>query len=73
MDRFEPNLRIPGPTALPPTVREAIRAGYSSEHQLRGDDHILGGANERTGGAFYLIVTPKGQGSDVAIIANNGR
>jgi aspartate aminotransferase-like enzyme len=23
MDRFEPNLRIPGPTALPPTVREA--------------------------------------------------
>ena len=22
MDRFEPNLRIPGPTALPPTVRE---------------------------------------------------
>ncbi len=23
MNRFEPNLRIPGPTALPPTVREA--------------------------------------------------
>jgi aspartate aminotransferase-like enzyme len=23
LDRFEPNLRIPGPTALPPTVREA--------------------------------------------------
>ncbi|MEO5940836.1 MAG: alanine--glyoxylate aminotransferase family protein [Candidatus Limnocylindrales bacterium] len=23
MDRFEPNLRIPGPTGLPPTVREA--------------------------------------------------
>ncbi|MBA2701314.1 MAG: alanine--glyoxylate aminotransferase family protein [Chloroflexi bacterium] len=23
MDRFEPNLRIPGPTALPPAVREA--------------------------------------------------
>jgi aspartate aminotransferase-like enzyme len=23
VDRFEPNLRIPGPTALPPTVREA--------------------------------------------------
>ncbi|MDP2349708.1 MAG: aminotransferase class V-fold PLP-dependent enzyme, partial [Chloroflexota bacterium] len=23
MTRFEPNLRIPGPTALPPTVREA--------------------------------------------------
>ncbi|MBF8290513.1 MAG: alanine--glyoxylate aminotransferase family protein [Chloroflexi bacterium] len=23
MSRFEPNLRIPGPTSLPPTVREA--------------------------------------------------
>ena len=23
MDRFEPNLRIPGPTSLPPSVREA--------------------------------------------------
>ena len=23
MDRFEPNLRIPGPTALPPSVRVA--------------------------------------------------
>ena len=23
MDRFEPNLRIPGPTALPPSIREA--------------------------------------------------
>ncbi len=23
MTRFEPNLRIPGPTAIPPTVREA--------------------------------------------------
>ena len=23
MNRFEPNLRIPGPTALPPSVREA--------------------------------------------------
>ena len=23
MSRFEPNLRIPGPTGLPPSVREA--------------------------------------------------
>ena len=51
----------------------AVRAGYSSEHQLRGADHILGGVDERSGGAFYLIVTPEGRGSKVAIIANNGR
>lgn len=52
---------------------KAIRAGYSSEHQVRDGDHILGGVNERDGGAFYLVVTARGAGSDVAIITNNGR
>jgi hypothetical protein len=51
----------------------AVRSGYSSEHQLREGDHILGGANDRDGGAFYLIVTPQQNGSEVALIANNGR
>ena len=51
----------------------AVRAGYSSEHWLRNGDHVLAGANERDNGAFYLIVTPKQQGSEVALIANNGR
>ncbi len=51
----------------------AVRAGYSSEHQIRGADHILAGTNERDGGAFYLIVTPVRNGSEVALIANKGR
>jgi hypothetical protein len=51
----------------------AVRAGYSSEHQLRESDHILAGAKEQDGGAFYLIVTPRRSGSEVALIANNGR
>jgi hypothetical protein len=51
----------------------AVGAGYSSEHQLRDGDHILAGANESDNGAFYLIVTPKPSGSEVALIANNGR
>src|SRR3954469_23943813 len=50
----------------------AVRSGYSSEHQLRDGDHVLGGVNERDKGAFYLIVTPKPYGSEVALIANNG-
>lgn len=50
----------------------AVRAGYSSEHQVRGADHVLGGVNPDDDGAFYLIVTPKPGGSDVAVIANNG-
>jgi hypothetical protein len=51
----------------------AVRAGYSSEHQLRDGDHVLAGANDKDNGAFYLIVTPKPYGSEVALIANNGR
>ncbi|HYD36497.1 MAG TPA: hypothetical protein VEA60_02720, partial [Allosphingosinicella sp.] len=50
----------------------AVRAGYTSEHQLRDGDHVLAGANEKDNGAFYLIVTPKPKGSEVALIANNG-
>lgn len=51
----------------------AVRAGYSSEHQLRDGDHVLAGANPKDNGAFYLIVTPKPKGSEVALIANLGR
>ena len=51
----------------------AVRAGYTSEHQLRDGDHVLAGANDKENGAFYLIVTPKQKGSEVALIANNGR
>lgn len=51
----------------------AVGAGYSSEHQLRDGDHVLAGANQKDNGAFYLIVTPKPKGSEVALIANNGK
>ena len=51
----------------------AVRAGYSSEHQVRESDHILAGSNASDGAAFYLIVTPSGAGSEVSLIANNGR
>lgn len=49
----------------------ATRAGYSVEQQRREGDHILAGLNGEA--AYYLIVTPKGDASDVALIANNGR
>ena len=51
----------------------ARSAGYSAEQQTRGADHVLGGTNESDGGAFYLVVTPVRGGSEVALIANNGR
>jgi hypothetical protein len=52
---------------------KAVRAGYSSEHQVRDGDHILAGGSEREKGAFYLIVTPKPKGSEVALIASMPR
>ena len=51
----------------------AQRAGFSAEHQRRGADHLLGGVNARTDGAFVVIVTPMERGSEVALIVNNGR
>ena len=50
----------------------ATSAGYSAEHQMREGDHVLAGTG-RSGGAFYLILTPlRSGGSDVAIITNGG-
>lgn len=49
----------------------AVRAGYSSEHQARGSDHVLAGT--RGEGAYYLIVSPSGRGSEGALIVNQGR
>lgn len=53
--------------------RIAERGGYSAEHQTRGGDQVLGGVNQGADGAFYLIVTPRRSGSDVALIVNTGR
>ena len=50
----------------------AVRAGYSSEQQVRDGDRILAGTADH-GGAFFLIVTPRQQGAEVALIVNNGR
>jgi hypothetical protein len=52
--------------------QRAAGAGYSAEHQRQQADHVLAGASARDGGAFYLIVTPAGRGSEVALIANKG-
>ena len=49
----------------------ATGAGYSAEQQQRGADQVLGGTRGES--AYYLIVTPQGAGSDVALIVNNGR
>ena len=51
----------------------ATRAGYSSEHQVDGAQHILGGTRGRDDGAYVLFLTArKDGGTDVDLVANNG-
>ncbi len=74
MDRFEPNLRIPGPTGLPPTVREA------GAHQMinhRGPEfaamlgRILGGMQPFFGTTSDIaVVTTAGTGGLEAAVVN---
>ncbi|MFN3945720.1 MAG: hypothetical protein ACK4K7_12410 [Allosphingosinicella sp.] len=51
--------------------QRAEAAGFSAEQQSRGGDIVLGGVDSAEG-AFYLIVTPKEGGADVALIVNRG-
>jgi hypothetical protein len=63
----------PAPRILEYYRQRAQGAGYSVEQQTRGADQILGGTNERDGGAYYVVVTPRQGGSEVSVLANNGR
>ncbi|MGP1352962.1 MAG: hypothetical protein ACTS1Z_06535 [Parasphingopyxis sp.] len=52
----------------------AIRAGYSSEHQLRHNNNVLGGFRERDEGAYYIIFAPRrGGGTAVDVVTSAGR
>lgn len=51
----------------------AVRAGYTSEHQVDGDQHILGGTRDRDDGAYVLFMTPRSDGgTDIDMVANRG-
>ncbi|WP_213982590.1 hypothetical protein [Sphingomonas sp. dw_22] len=53
---------------------QAIRGGYSAEHQIDGQQHILGGAREKDGSAYMMYLTTRSDGgTDIDLIANNGR
>ncbi len=52
----------------------ASDAGFSAEQQTDGSQHVLGGTRDRDGGAFALFLTSRRDGgTDVDLIANNGR
>ena len=64
MDRFEPNLRIPGPTALPPSVREA---GARQMINHRGPEFAAMLGRILTGMKPYF-----GTSNDIAMITSAG-
>ncbi len=49
----------------------AIRAGYTTDHRVRGDEHVLGGTN----GDFAYVVFARRDGgmTDVDLVASGGR
>lgn len=49
-------------------------AGYSAEHQADGAEHVLGGTRDSDGGAYVVYFTTRRDGgTDVDLVANNGR
>ena len=53
---------------------KAVRGGYTAEHQVDGDEHILGGTRDRDGGAYVLFMTARSDGgTDIDLVANNGQ
>lgn len=52
---------------------QAMRAGYTADHQVDGAEHLVGGTKAADDGAFVVALRPIAGGTDVDIVANNGR
>jgi hypothetical protein len=51
----------------------AVKGGYTTEHRVEGADHVLGGTNDKDGGAYFVAVTPGKGSTDIALVADKGR
>ncbi|MBL9071545.1 MAG: hypothetical protein JNM03_16295 [Sphingopyxis sp.] len=49
----------------------AVRAGYSSDHRVRGDEHMLGGTKGDL--AFVVMLRRDGGMTDVDLVASGGK
>jgi len=52
---------------------KAVRAGFSAEHLLDGTDNVLGGTRAKDDGAYYVMARAVKGGTEVDLMANNGR
>ncbi len=52
----------------------ARRSGFTADYEVRDGEHILGGVRDNDGGAYVITLTAlSGGGTQVDIVANNGR
>lgn len=52
---------------------KAIRGGFTSEHQLKDGQHVLGGTRARDGSAYIVFLSTRADGgTDLDLIANGG-
>ncbi|MGL5837218.1 MAG: hypothetical protein ACRCY3_01810 [Sphingorhabdus sp.] len=52
----------------------ARRSGFTADHEVRDGEHMLGGTRDNDGGAYVVTMTAlSGGGTQVDIVANNGR
>ena len=51
----------------------AARAGFTAVQQQRGTDHLLGGIQARTDGAFVVVATPLERGTEVSLVVDSSR
>lgn len=52
----------------------ARKSGFNAEHQLLAGEHVLGGTRDNDGGAYFITFNASpGGGTNVDIVANNGR
>ena len=51
---------------------KAKRGGYSAEHLLRGEEHVLGGVRGEDDAAYVIFLNQRGESLEVDIVASNG-
>ena len=51
----------------------AVKGGYTTEHRVEGADHVLGGTNDKDGGAYFVAVTPANGTTEISFVADKGR
>lgn len=66
--------RLPAPAdrVVAALRAKALAAGYASIVQVRGADRVLHGRRARDGASYYLVASPRADGSEIALRTATG-